>query len=235
MKQIKIRLLSETTFGRGDGVAGLVDDEIDYDPGTGLPFVKGRTVKGLLVEECANILDSLARACPAAVPDLEQSAQRLFGSAGSREQDAGWLHYGEAHVADAIRQSVASAIATPGQLVSPMEILDSLTGIRRRSAVDEESESPADETLRSVRVLVRETEFFAPLVELQPLDSADWPLLTACVAAVRRVGKNRHRGAGHVECSLWENGKDVTPRQLEQFTRKFEQFTRKSTATETPA
>jgi hypothetical protein len=228
MKHIKMRLLSETTFGRGDGVAGLLDDEIDYDPGTGLPFVKGRTVKGLLVEECANILDSAARVCPGAVPALERSAQRLFGAAGSREQDAGWLHYGEAQVADVIRQAVASAIAAPGGLVNPAEILDSLTGIRRRSAVDEESESPAEETLRSVRVLVRETEFLSPLVELRPLDPDDWPLLAACVAAVRRVGKNRHRGAGHVECSLWENGKDVTPGQLEQFTRRL-------TATEAPA
>jgi hypothetical protein len=220
MKQIKIRLLSETTFGRGDGVPGLVDDEIDYDPDTGLPLVKGRTVKGLLVEECANILDSLSRARPGAVPALERSAQRLFGAAGSREQDAGWLHYGEARVADAIRQAVAAAIAANQNLVSPMEILDSLTGIRRRSAVDEQSEAPADETLRSVRVLIRETEFFSPLVELQPLHDQDWHLLAACVAAVRRVGKNRHRGAGHVECSLWENGKDVTQAQLERFTRE---------------
>ena len=56
---LTIELLTDTTFGRGDGVAGLVDEEVEHDSQTGLPIIRGRTLKGLLVEECANLLYAL--------------------------------------------------------------------------------------------------------------------------------------------------------------------------------
>ena len=52
---LKIKLLSDTTFGRGDGVAGLVDQEVEHDP-YGFPYLRGRTLKGLLSEECDNLI-----------------------------------------------------------------------------------------------------------------------------------------------------------------------------------
>jgi CRISPR/Cas system CMR subunit Cmr4 (Cas7 group RAMP superfamily) len=51
---LKIKLLSDTTFGRGDGVAGLIDQEVEHDA-NGFPYLRGRTLKGLLSEECDNI------------------------------------------------------------------------------------------------------------------------------------------------------------------------------------
>lgn len=56
--KLQFDLRSAATFGRGDGVAGLVDEEVEHD-GDGLPFLRGRTLKGLLAEECANILYAL--------------------------------------------------------------------------------------------------------------------------------------------------------------------------------
>ena len=43
---LKMLLLSDTTFGRGDGVAGLIDQEVEHDP-NGFPYLRGRTLKGL--------------------------------------------------------------------------------------------------------------------------------------------------------------------------------------------
>jgi len=51
---LTIALESDATFGRGDGVPGLVDLEIDHDA-AGCPFISGRALKGLLVEEAANL------------------------------------------------------------------------------------------------------------------------------------------------------------------------------------
>jgi hypothetical protein len=56
---LKIKLESEAAFGRGDGVAGLVDAEVQHDD-YGFPFLHGRTIKGLLVQECADIRTSLS-------------------------------------------------------------------------------------------------------------------------------------------------------------------------------
>lgn len=38
---LKFTLLSDTAFGRGDGVAGLVDAEVLHDP-YGLPYLGGK-------------------------------------------------------------------------------------------------------------------------------------------------------------------------------------------------
>ncbi|MBK8024610.1 MAG: hypothetical protein IPK19_25090 [Chloroflexi bacterium] len=37
---LEVRLISDTTFGRGDGIAGVVDQEVEHDASTGLPIVK---------------------------------------------------------------------------------------------------------------------------------------------------------------------------------------------------
>ena len=39
---LKIDLLSDTTLGRGDGVAGVVDAEVQHDA-YGLPYLSGKT------------------------------------------------------------------------------------------------------------------------------------------------------------------------------------------------
>ena len=56
-----IRLISDTAFGRGDGVPGIVDAEVQHDE-MGCPFLAGRTLKGLLREECVNLLYALTQA-----------------------------------------------------------------------------------------------------------------------------------------------------------------------------
>src|SRR6266567_1733699 len=94
--QLRLHLESDATFGRGEGLAGLVDEEIEYDVATGLPFVRGRTLKGLLVEECANLLFALQTAGSLALPTLEKSAGRLFGRPGSDLESAALLHFGPA-------------------------------------------------------------------------------------------------------------------------------------------
>jgi hypothetical protein len=63
---LRFELLSDTTFGRGDGVAGWVDQEVEHDA-DGLPFLHGRTLKGLLREEGVNILFALQRTTGRAV------------------------------------------------------------------------------------------------------------------------------------------------------------------------
>ena len=47
-------LESDATFGRGDGVAGLVDAEVEHDR-HGTPYMHGRTLKGRAIEDKANM------------------------------------------------------------------------------------------------------------------------------------------------------------------------------------
>jgi CRISPR/Cas system CMR subunit Cmr4 (Cas7 group RAMP superfamily) len=208
---LHLKLLSDTTFGRGDGVSGLVDQEIEHDTKTGLPFIRGRTLKGLLVEECANILY--------AVPDadrVENAARQLFGMGGSGLQDTGLLHVGNAelqqNVVEAVRQDIKA------NRLRPSDVLDMFTAIRRQTAMNEETGTPDHGSLRSSRVLLRETELYAPLEIALPDDNPTkedaLALLSACVAGLRRGGIGRNRGRGRLEAQLEGINMD---RYLEQF------------------
>jgi hypothetical protein len=217
-------LLSDATFGRGEGLAGLVDQEVDHDE-YGLPYLRGRTLKGLLNEECANILYALERQRL----DMEHwalSAQRLFGSPGSTKSDDAQLRVGDARLAEDLRLAVRLALEAADSTLRPADILDSLTTIRRQTAIDEETGVPDEHTLRAMRVVLRQTRFAAPLTFLD--GSAlpnDLPLLAACILALRRAGIGRNRGRGRLQATLHidqsgQPGQDITRQQFDLFAQE---------------
>ncbi len=132
---IHLKLKSDATFGRGDGVAGLVDEEVEHDAETGLPFVRGRTLKGLLAEECANILFALSRQKSPVYANFEQAAKLLFGQPGSSLSDDAMMHVGPARLPKELRDAIEADVKR-GDL-KPADILESLTAIRRQTAVNE--------------------------------------------------------------------------------------------------
>jgi hypothetical protein len=196
---LHLKLLSDTTFGRGDGVSGLVDQEIEHDTKTGLPFIRGRTLKGLLVEECANILYAVS-----GIDRIERTARQLFGMGGSGLQNAGLLYVGNAE----LQQNVVEAVQRDidNNRLQPGDVLDMFTAIRRQTAMNEETGTPDDGSLRSSRVLLRENELHAPLEIALPDDDPTkedaLALLSACVAALRRGGIGRNRGRGRLAARL---------------------------------
>ncbi len=207
--QLCLRLKSDATFGRGEGLAGLVDEEVEYDIATGLPFVRGRSLKGLLVEECANLLFALQEAGSPALATLKASAERLFGRPGSDLESAALLHFGPAHLPQELQAVVRSGIEREELL--PAEVLESLTTIRRQTAIDEERGAPEKGSLRSMRVVLREISFCAWLDFAYDPGEDDLALLAACALSVRRGGIGRNRGRGRLSLRLLnEQGSDVT-------------------------
>jgi CRISPR/Cas system CMR subunit Cmr4 (Cas7 group RAMP superfamily) len=102
---LKIKLLSDTTFGRGDGVAGLIDQEVEHDP-FGFPYLRGRTLKGLLSEECDNLIAMLS----SYKQNWEKIGCQLFGTLGSTRGTMGIVHVGDACLPEDLRQAVAFQI-----------------------------------------------------------------------------------------------------------------------------
>ena len=225
--QLHLRLKSDATFGRGDGVAGLVDEEVEHDE-YGLPYLRGRTLKGLLVEECANILFALEQAnLPVAKQhELKEAAQYLFGRAGSTLSDDAMTHFGAARLPDDLREALIADVETYEQSkggLSSMEILESLTAIRRQTAVDAQTDAPEKGSLRSMRVLLHETSLVAE-VDLDDDESrrgqreTALALLAACVLGLRRAGTGRNRGRGRLAASLYDaKEQDVTGAHFERF------------------
>lgn len=217
--QFKIHLLSDTTFGRGDGVSGLVDQEVEHDP-SGFPFLRGRTLKGLLSEECDNVISTL--------PEEQKDhwwavAAQLFGIAGSTLDAMGTLHVGDACLPDDLRQAVSYQLQQSRELTK-QDILSTLTTIRRQTAIDPVTGAPEKNSLRSMRVILRDLDF-AALLSFDSAPTEDMKNLLAVGAlALRHLGESRNRGKGHVKCSLCnEKGQDITPDLAIQFYTKTKQ------------
>lgn len=193
---LHIQLLSETTFGSGESVSGLVDQEVSYDSRTGFPFVHGRTLKGLLVEACADVMYALKLSSSKHLSDVEKVAKLLFGVPGSTAEEAGRLMVGTAQLPLALRQTLLA--------YAPADILEALTTVRRQTAMDEATGAADRGSLRSSRVLLRELTFEASLVVDVPQDQEAHALalLAACAGAVQRAGSSRNRGRGRVACTV---------------------------------
>jgi hypothetical protein len=206
---LRLKLESDSTFGRGDGVAGLVDVEVEHD-GYGLPFLRGRTLKGLLVEECANILYALGERGSA----WHNEAHLLFGRPGSGIDDDGEMFVGDACLPEDLRRAVAYAVEN--KRFRHLEILESLTAIRRQTAMTVAG-APLKGSLRSMRVVLRDTVFESNLTFHAGPKPRTKALLAACVASLQRVGTGRNRGRGCVKALLIDDTDDITKRMIDVF------------------
>ena len=214
---IEFTLLSDACFGRGDGVAGLVDVEVQHDE-DGCPYLSGKTLRGLLVEECANIMFGLNSQQNANIEEWQAAADRLFGRPGSQANDQASLHIGDARLPADLRKAIH--IGVQREELQRGQVLESLTTIRRQTALDPETGAPKDRTLRAVRLVLRGLSFQAELLFATPPTGLDLPLLAACTKALRRLGLGRSRGRGALTARLLDTaGQDVTG----QYTNKFRQ------------
>lgn len=199
--KLEITLKSDTIFGRGDGLAGLVDIEIQYDS-FGCPYFSGKTLKGILVEECAEIVN-----CFSQIDEKwNTAANHLFGSPGSDHKDT-ILSIGNAQLPQDLRHAIRYALQE--NFLTQDEILSSLTSIRQQTAMDE-SGVPLEHSLRSSRAILKDTTFEAELLFLEDPNPEDKALLAACVRATRRIGTEKTRGYGNVKCNLKQDKESCT-------------------------
>lgn len=199
---LTITLNSDTAFGRGDGLAGVVNSEIQHDE-NGLPYLSGKTLKGLLTSACAEIMSALDGALQTNKIGIWQiSAQHLFGSPGSLLQNVGWMHIGDAHCPDDLRQLIAWEIQQGG--LSKESVLDALTVIRTQTAINPRTGAPQKESLRSARMIRQGLTLIARLDFLNhDPEEKDIALLSASVCALKRAGSFRNRGAGEIHVDLY--------------------------------
>lgn len=225
---LRFTLESDATFGRGDGVAGLVDAEVAHDE-LGCPYLNGRALKGNLVNACADVLSYLPK------KNRERwsaAAVRLFGTAGSTDREQGRLRVGHAALPEDLRQAIRRDLEAETSHLSldreqdqvlrlrienafRIAVLDTLTAIRAQTAIDAETGVAKDHSLRSMRVILRKTIFEAELNYEPPAAATermeDLAILSAAVKAFRRAGTGRNRGRGRLVAELLDKQKADSP------------------------
>lgn len=191
-------LKSDATFGRGDGLAGVVDREVMHDA-HGFPYLNGRTIKGLLTEECdalLEVIESGKLVSAAQLGALNRARRWLFGQPGSRTNSTGALRIGRGELPANLR----AAVIDSG--MEQEEVLESLTVVRRQTAVSAVTGAPQPHTLRSVRVVLRETPFVAEIIVPRVLLDIEIALVAAGALHWRRAGSLRNRGRGRLVTDL---------------------------------
>ena len=202
---LKIELLSDACFSGGVGFAGEVDVDVEQEENLGLPCIRGRTLKGLIVEECAGILDALR---PTAIyVEWENAAKRLFGEPGDSEHDT--LKIASAFLLEPFRNAVKQGIQAT--TLTSREMLHSLTDIRYQTKIDPSTQAPEPHSLRSTRLAINGLCFYSYLSGTDGLGEKEKALFAAGILAFRRGGLHRNRGWGKLKTRILDSGyRDVT-------------------------
>lgn len=205
-RTLQIKLLSDTTFGRGEGMAGIVDVEVEHDA-YGMPYISGRSIRGLL-RDCWLSME-------AHFPELHDAAARVLGHSQAMD-DACRLRLSDATLPHEIRELVRRAVERNEYPISPRAMLEAFTTIRYQTAEDRATGAPDATTLRSSRVVLRGFVFESRLSWLNGYEptAGDLQVLALCALSCRHGGLLRNRGRGHLQVTL-DGDLDQTRRYLE--------------------
>src|SRR5712691_6391027 len=99
-KTLTIDLLSDTTFGSGEGTAGVVDVEVAHDE-FGLPYLGGKALRGLLRDSWLSMQEHF--------PELHEAARRILGPI-SDVRDTAILRVGDAIIEEPARSYFVAAV-----------------------------------------------------------------------------------------------------------------------------
>lgn len=212
--KIRITVKSAATFGRGDGVAGFVDREIEHDA-NGFPFLRGKTLKGLLSESAENVVFALEKQSNS--HDWRAAKDELFGRPGRGNEERGSLHISDAILSAGLRSALMKEL--DAGTMTKEDVLYGLTGIRRQTAMNEYG-APENATLRSMRVLLPGVVLEAELNMVSPTEE-QISLLAAAALDLRRAGTGRNRGRGAVLVEL--DDAITTQRYFEKFANLVEE------------
>jgi len=214
---LAIQLKSDATFSSGEGLAGAIDTDVQHDE-YGFPFLGGRTLKGLLAAAGADILFAMRSQVKSR---FENEYTRLFGRPGSKEGDTAILHVGDARLPIDLHTLIAYEIEQKKTLTRE-EVLKSLTATRRQTAIDEFTGAPKVRSLRSSRVILRETPFESELIFFDDPTDRDMIFFAAIVKAFRQAGTGGNRGRGALVARLYDgiSKKDVTDDYFARFRKE---------------
>jgi hypothetical protein len=201
---LRITLTSAATFSGGFGVPGLIDRDVERDD-DGFPYLRGRALKGLLAEAAENVVFALALQ---GKPAWRAEKEILFGRPGRGRAagdpaapEQGILLFGDAVLPLALRQALRQARKAESARFSPAAVLNSLTDVRRQTAINPDG-GPDQSTLRATRVLLPGVILEAPLTFSRRPSERQRALLAAAVLDWRRAGTARNRGRGQLRAEL---------------------------------
>ena len=204
-RKLRIELKSDLSSGSGYSYAGLIDSDISYDQ-YGIPVILGRRLKGCMRETAESTLYRFI---------TDDEVKRIFG-AGKYNHTTG-IMIGNAYPMNAqqVRKEIecintCDMFKAFREYITQNEILDAYTSVKAQTAINKESQTAVDNSLRYTRVVNDVSPIDgSPLVFEADIEfdnkQIDYKLekkLEKIVKATRNIGQSRNRGLGSVKCTL---------------------------------
>lgn len=206
---IKVELLSDMVFGSGSAVSGSVDLEVLHSK-SGIPYMKGKTLKGKLREELRHVIK-----CKYAGEERNEQVERIFGSAD--DYDYATLKLSDLRLDFAVESSLVQIVNNPDIPVNEVDMLNAMTSVRNFTSINPKTGVAEKGTLRKIQVINKGLVFYSSVVAQRTLLAEDEAALAAAVASLRYLGSKETRGKGKVSCHLLKDGKDITAEGVERF------------------
>ena len=202
---IEIELKSETILGSGESVPGSVDLEVLYD-NYGLPYLKGKTLKGRLREEAENIVRFDNKTFS------KKDIYELFGYEDKNELNK--IIFFDATVSENIKNAIKEAINNSS--IGKEEVFNALTDTRIFTSIGKNGVA-LDTTLRQIRVIHKGLILNAKINVVCELSEKEEILLALSVASLKHIGLMCNRGKGSVACLLYKNGKEILSESIKKY------------------
>ena len=199
---MQIKLLSETIIGSGDSIPGSVDTEIVYDE-VGLPYIKGKTIKGNLREQVDEIEKLLKL-------KEEHYSNLFFGKEGIYNDKQSILNISDATLSKNIQLAIKNAVNN--KEIYTQEIIQALTNDRAFTKIKDGIAE--DKSLRTIRTIDSGLIFQVEINPSRELTKEEEGILAASVKMFKHIGLMRTRGKGYIECSLWKDNNNITEKSI---------------------
>lgn len=200
--QIKLTTQSPMLSASGESSAYL-DADVKYDK-FGLPYLPGKTFKGLLRESVVEVCEISGET----EAETEKIINTLFGKAGGSK--SGLLQFNNLRLTDynMITGDLAHLPALTSKIVQSY-----FTTIRRQITIDE-NDVAADKSLRTYRLVRKNQVFTGEIGNTENIDKAYKTILELAIVNLRYMGTGRNRGFGKIE--IRETETQVVPNKENQ-------------------
>ena len=188
-----MKLLSDAIFGSGQSIPGAEDIAVQCD-GSGFPYYKGGTFKGLFRDEFENYL----LLCGKSDEEVNSMTRTLFGEAGSDDPGDRKLIFTDFTLSEAVKKAMLDEIGNG----DPMRITEALTHLRTFTKIDDDG-MVAPGSLRSARCVDSGLCLYGEITCLEE----DKPMLSEALGFVKSIGTMRNRGFGQVRLSVVKEGR----------------------------
>lgn len=188
----KIEFFSEWHCGSGLAAGADVDALVIKDR-NGLPFVPGKTMKGLLREAVEDLVEY--RHLP------KQWLVDLFGNSADRNNQEGdneveLMQQGKVYFTNVVLSKNHQA------LIEKEHLQEFLFGAVSSTCITEEGVAKAH-TLRRIQTVIP-CVLYGEILDIPTLEMKH--LLGDGLRMIKRLGVGRNRGLGRCQCSVWEGG-----------------------------